>query len=76
MRDRDTGSSRGYGYVSFDNSSQAESAITCANGKEIDGNCFTVKFASGRATPADGGGGPPRRYGGGGYDGGGYDGGG
>ena len=78
IMDRDTGRSKGFGFVEMGNDSEAQSAITDMNGKEIDGRSLTVNEA--RPKPEGGGGGRGGRggYGGGGGGGGrgGYGGGG
>ena len=72
--DRETGRSRGFGFVTFSDASSAKEAITAMDGAAIDGRNVRVNEAEERR----GGGGGPRRGGGGGGDrrGGGYGGGG
>lgn len=43
--DRDTGRSRGFGFISMPNDSEAESAMTALNGKESGGRSLTVNEA-------------------------------
>lgn len=43
--DRDTGRSRGFGFVSMSNDSEAESAMAALNGKESGGRALTVNEA-------------------------------
>ncbi|HTU91501.1 MAG TPA: RNA-binding protein [Gemmataceae bacterium] len=77
IMDRDTGRSKGFGFVEMGNDSEAQSAIADMNGKEVDGRSLTVNEA--RPKPEGGGGGRGGRggYGGGGGGGrGGYGGGG
>jgi cold-inducible RNA-binding protein len=69
--DRDTGRSKGFGFVEMDNDQEAQAAIAALNGKESDGRALTVNEARPRAE-----GGRGRPSGGGGYGGGGYGGGG
>jgi RNA recognition motif-containing protein len=73
IMDRDTGRSKGFGFVEMGNDSEAQTAIAEMNGREVDGRSLTVNEA--RPKP-DGGGGRGGRggYGGGGR--GGYGGGG
>jgi len=49
VTDRETGKSRGFGFVSFDESSAAEDAITGMDGREIDGRVVRVNEAKERA---------------------------
>ena len=63
ITDRDTGRSRGFGFVSFDSEEDAAKAIEELNGTELDGRTITVNEARER-TPRGGGGGGG--YGGGG----------
>lgn len=67
IMDRDTGRSKGFGFVEMGNDSEAQAAISDMNGKEIDGRSLTVNEA--RPKPEGGGGGG--RGGRGGYGGGG-----
>lgn len=69
ITDRDTGRSRGFGFVEMSSSEEADKAISELNGKELDGRAISVSEARPQA-PRSGGGG----FGGGG--GGGYGGGG
>lgn len=65
ITDRETGRSRGFGFVTFDSPESAQSAVDEMNGTELDGRNIRVDIAKERA-PRGGGGG-----GGGGYRGGG-----
>lgn len=67
LSDRETGRSRGFGFVEMENDSDAEAAIENLDGRDHDGRRMTVNEAKPR-TPGGGGGGG---YGGGGYGGGG-----
>jgi len=72
MRDRDTGRSRGFGFVTFESSQQADSAIAGLNEQEIDGRRIRVNLANARPSGGGGGGGGggySRGGGGGGYGG-------
>ena len=67
--DRDTGRSRGFGFVGMSNDEEAEKAMTALNGKEAGGRALTVNEA--RPQAPRGGGGGFRDGGGGGRGGGG-----
>ncbi len=43
--DRDTGRSRGFGFVSMPNDEEAEKAMAALNGKDSDGRALTVNEA-------------------------------
>ncbi len=70
IMDRDTGRSKGFGFVEMNNDQEAQAAIAGINGKEHDGRTLTVNEARPREERGGGGGG---RGGGGrgGYSGGG-----
>ncbi|CAO2167501.1 unnamed protein product [Urochloa humidicola] len=72
ITDRDTGKSRGFGFVNFSNSDAAKDALAM-DGQELQGRNIRVNFANERPAGNRGGG-----FGGGGYgsSGGGYGGGG
>jgi hypothetical protein len=70
IMDRDTGRSKGFGFVEMSNSAEAEAAISALNGVEKEGRAMTVNEA--RPKAEGGGGGRGRSdYGGGGGGGGG-----
>jgi RNA recognition motif-containing protein len=73
LSDRETGRSRGFGFVEMDNDDEALAAIESLDGQDHDGRRLTVNEARPR-TPGGGGGGGGGGYrggGGGGYRGGG-----
>ncbi|KAL0956111.1 hypothetical protein HGRIS_002279 [Hohenbuehelia grisea] len=75
MRDRDTGRSRGFGFVTFEAPEQAQQAIGGLNEQELDGRRIKVNLANARGGGGGGYGGGGGGYsggGGGGYGGGGY----
>ncbi|KAH6666586.1 hypothetical protein B0J14DRAFT_195129 [Halenospora varia] len=76
VKDRDTGRSRGFGFVRYSQEADAEAAITAMNNIEFDGRTIRVDKASERGSGGGGGGGFSRGGGGGGYQRGGYGGGG
>ncbi len=77
VEDRETGRSRGFGFVEMSSKSEGEEAISSLNGKEVDGRSLTVNEAKPREARAGGGGGGGRGgYGGGRGGRGGYGGGG
>src|SRR5215216_5321860 len=73
VEDRDTGRSRGFGFVEMSSREEGEAAIQQLNGKEFGGRNLTVNEARPRE---DRGGGGRGGFGGGGNRGGGYGGGG
>ena len=89
IMDRDTGRSKGFGFVEMGSDEEAQAAIAAMNGKEIEGRALTVNearpkesgggrggFGGGRGGGGGGGGGRSYGGGGGGYGGGGGGGGG
>ena len=68
LTDRETGRSRGFGFVTFQEDSAADAAMSEMNGQQIDGRAIKVDSAT---SPAKGGGGFGGGGGGGGYGGGG-----
>lgn len=80
ISDRETGRSRGFGFVTFADEQAMLKAIAEMNGKELDGRNITVNQAQSRSGGGGGGGGGGERGGGyrsgGGGGGGGYGGGG
>jgi len=75
ITDRDTGRSKGFGFVEMSSDAEAQAAIAAVNGQEHDGRALTVNEAKPKESRGGGGGGG---YGGGGGGGGrgGYGGGG
>jgi RNA recognition motif-containing protein len=76
IMDRDTGRSKGFGFVEMGNDQEAQAAITAMNGQEVDGRTLTVNEARPKTDGPRGGGGGRGGYGGGGGGRGGYGGGG
>ncbi|KAF2682782.1 RNA-binding domain-containing protein [Lentithecium fluviatile CBS 122367] len=66
VKDRDTGRSRGFGFVRFSQDSEADTAMQNMNNVEFDGRTIRVDKASDRAGGGGGGGGRGGGYGGGG----------
>lgn len=62
IKDRDTQTSRGFGFITFENPGDARDAMEAMNGKSLDGRQIRVDHAE-------------KKSGGGGYGGGGYGGG-
>jgi len=75
MKDRETGRSRGFGFVTFNGNEDAQAAIDGMNEQELDGRRLRVNLANARPSGGGGGGGGYGGGGGGGYGGGGYSGG-
>jgi len=74
VKDRDTGRSRGFGFVRYGQEAEADAAISAMNNVEFDGRTIRVDKASERGS-GGGGGGFGGGRGGGGYGRGGYGGG-
>jgi len=66
VKDRDTGRSRGFGFVRYTQEQDAENAINAMNNVEFDGRTIRVDKASERGSGGGGGGGFSRGGGGGG----------
>ena len=77
ISDRETGRSKGFGFVQMSSDDEAQAAIAALSGQEHDGRALTVNEAKPREERSGGGGGGyGNRSGGGGYgnrSGGGYD---
>lgn len=57
ITDRDTGRSKGFGFVEMSNDDEAKTAMEALNGKELQGRTITVNEARPRAGGQRGGGG-------------------
>jgi len=66
IEDRETGRSRGFGFVEMSSKEEAQNAISSLNGKEVDGRALTVN----EAKPQEDRGGNRGNNRGGGYGGG------
>lgn len=62
IQDRDTGRSKGFGFVEMSNSNEANEAIKGLNEKEHDGRALTVNEAKPREDRGGSGGSRERRY--------------
>jgi RNA recognition motif-containing protein len=62
VTDRDTGRSRGFGFVEMTNASEADKAIAALNGSELGGRTLTINEARPKSERPRGGG---HRFGGG-----------
>jgi RNA recognition motif-containing protein len=76
ISDRETGRSKGFGFVEMSSDQEAEAAIAAMNGKQHEGRALTVNEARPREDRPGGGGGRGGYGGGGGGGRGGYGGGG
>ena len=64
ISDRDTGQSKGFGFVEMGSDSEAQNAIAALNGKDHGGRALTVNEAKPKENRSGGGGGGRREYGG------------
>jgi RNA recognition motif-containing protein len=71
MMDRDTGRSKGFGFVEMGSDAEAQAAINGMNGQALEGRAIVVNEARPREERRGGFGGGGRSGGGGGYGGGG-----
>jgi RNA recognition motif-containing protein len=76
VTDRDTGRSRGFGFVEMASQEDANAAVSRLNGTDLDGRQIKVEQALSSGRSGGGGGRGPRPGGGGGFGGGGRGGGG
>ena len=76
INDRDTGRSKGFGFVEMANDQEADAAVAALNGQQHNGRALTVNEARPREDRGGGGGGRGGFGGGGGGSRGGYGGGG
>ena len=60
IQDRQTGRSKGFGFVEMDDDGEASAAIAGLNGSELDGRTLTVNEARPREERPQGGGGGGR----------------
>jgi RNA recognition motif-containing protein len=68
ITDRETGRSRGFGFVEMPNDDEAKAAMSGLNNKEVEGRAMSVSVAKEREARTGGGGfGGGRSSGGGGY---------
>lgn len=63
VTDRDTGRSRGFGFVEMSNASEADKAVAALNGSDLGGRTLTINEAKPKSDRPRGGG---RGFGGGG----------
>ncbi|HEY4089262.1 MAG TPA: RNA-binding protein [Bryobacteraceae bacterium] len=64
VKDRETGKSRGFGFVEMTDDASADRAIEALNGSQLDGRNLTVNEARPREPRQGGGGGGGNRFGG------------
>ena len=66
VQDRETGRSRGFGFVTMSSAAEGQAAISALEGKDFQGRNLTVNEARPREDRPQGGGGGGRSFGGGG----------
>lgn len=62
VMDRQTGRSRGFGFVEMPNDAEAQAAVSALNGADLGGRPLTVNEAKPRAPRSGGGGGGGGRW--------------
>lgn len=62
ITDRDTGRSRGFGFVTFSQAEHADAAIEALDGQQLDGRSIAVNEARDRGDRRGGGGGGRRNF--------------
>lgn len=62
VTDRESGRSRGFGFVTFEDNAEADKAIDAMNGTMLDGRSLNVNEARDRGDSGGGGGGGGRRW--------------
>ncbi len=67
VTDRDTGRSRGFGFVEMSSASEPDKAIAALNGSDLGGRTLTINEAKPKSQRPRGGGGGHRFGGGGGH---------
>src|SRR6185436_20644697 len=72
ITDRETGQSRGFGFVEFASAEEAQAAISAMDGQDLDGRALRVNLAQERSAGGGGGGGGGFRPSGGPGGGGGF----
>jgi cold-inducible RNA-binding protein len=65
VTDRDTGQSRGFGFVEMASAEEAAEAVKKFNGQQVDGRTLKVEIANSKGAGGGGGGGGFRSRGGG-----------
>lgn len=63
IMDRETGRSKGFGFVEMDNGAEADAAIAALNGQQVNGRALTVNEARPRESRGGGFGGSRSRSG-------------